>query len=148
MYNFKCLVSCPTNTYSYNGICTPCTQNCEFCSNSYICTKCSNHFVLWKGICMACPIGTSFSNGICNSCSDTCKSCSIQNRCTSSNLDIIILMVSVCLMILHVLKEIAVRNAIKIIHVKVALLGLSCYRLENVNNAMIIVLYVHLQLTV
>jgi hypothetical protein len=70
-----CVTSCPLRYYiDYNSLtyqCISCSRNCLTCTESYICTKCSDQSVLANSSCH-----------VCSSLIFNCYSCNDTNFCT------------------------------------------------------------------
>eukprot|EP01016_Furgasonia_blochmanni_P023328 TRINITY_DN251_c0_g5_i1.p1 TRINITY_DN251_c0_g5~~TRINITY_DN251_c0_g5_i1.p1 ORF type:complete len:2505 (+),score=375.87 TRINITY_DN251_c0_g5_i1:195-7709(+) len=83
--NGTCLAACPQGFYknASNGICVPCTPNCNSCSGP-ICNTCNTNFSLTpKGECVQnCGAGFYSSTGKCNPCSFSCLQCTNATVCT------------------------------------------------------------------
>jgi hypothetical protein len=78
----KCVSSCPSNSITTSGTCTPCHPDCATCSGTSFnqCSSCSsNRPVLSNGRCLPTCSKTQFfdsASGSCQSCDSSCSSCS------------------------------------------------------------------------
>ena len=68
--------ACKTGTYlDKSNKCQPCSDNCYYCSNQYICTICDAGYY---------PKATIFPPGLtCSPCISPCKTCLTQTQCIS-----------------------------------------------------------------
>lgn len=90
-----CELSCPDGTFSLNGVCSNCSDNCLVCESFEKCSICNEPFDLINnfcciencsecesGICTLCQQGYSYSNLVCEPCDVLCESCDVSS-CTS-----------------------------------------------------------------
>ena len=78
----KCVSSCPSNSITTSGTCTPCHPDCATCSGTSFnqCSSCPPNLpVLSNGRCLPTCSKTQFfdtESGSCQSCDSSCSSCS------------------------------------------------------------------------
>jgi proprotein convertase subtilisin/kexin type 5 len=100
-FEFGCVESCPTGTFSENKTCKYCSFECAAClGSSNTCIACPDNQYLFEGKCHAkcpiplvngkcpnlCPTGyfTQVGSGNCLKCNDRCRTCDgAADRCTS-----------------------------------------------------------------
>ena len=93
LYNNKCDVSCPSNTWPISGYCISCGSDCEICSDKDKCERCKLNYLHEEKCIENCPIGyykaTNANNNskICAKCNDNCSDCSNYNQCNKCKED-------------------------------------------------------------
>ncbi|CAD5118963.1 DgyrCDS7634 [Dimorphilus gyrociliatus] len=77
-----------------NGLCQPCSENCESCTSPGKCSKCNTGYILAGSACEACATNCADCSqpGKCSTClpgykldSDECKECAAKDQCETCN---------------------------------------------------------------
>ncbi|KAJ1206755.1 hypothetical protein NDU88_002156 [Pleurodeles waltl] len=80
LYTGECRDACPQGHFAARSTCTPCSENCEACSDSDRCTRCSQGYYLESGKCLKLECGDGEVEdpdyAECVPCESGCRRCS------------------------------------------------------------------------